>query len=89
SLAIMLVRVVRRRREASDIWLSAIAGWLLMYWLAMMINTAFDPYLEGPQGGIWYWTVVGVSLAVIQMAKSRAPVSPNRDQPQPLRAPSG
>ena len=38
---------------------------LLAYWLAFMINTAFDVFLEGPMGGIWFWTIYGVGLAAL------------------------
>ncbi|MBX3069827.1 MAG: O-antigen ligase family protein [Thermomicrobiales bacterium] len=78
ALAIALLKVIRSRKPGIDPWLSAVAGWLLMYWLAMMINTAFDPYLEGPQGGIWYWSVVGLSLAVIQIARTTEPAPASR-----------
>jgi O-antigen ligase len=43
----------------------AIFAWLFVYWAAMVVNASFDPYLQGPQGGIWYWTVVGIGLALI------------------------
>jgi hypothetical protein len=37
----------------------------LSYWLAFMINVSFDVVLEGPHGGIWFWTVYGVGLAAL------------------------
>ncbi|MGA2500808.1 MAG: O-antigen ligase family protein [Tepidisphaeraceae bacterium] len=36
---------------------------LLAYWLACIINSSFDVFLEGPMGGIWFWTIFGVGLA--------------------------
>ena len=33
------------------------------YWLAFLINGSFDVYLEGPMGGIWFWTVYGIGVA--------------------------
>ncbi|RMF59464.1 MAG: O-antigen ligase domain-containing protein [Calditrichaeota bacterium] len=39
--------------------------WILIYWAAFMINGAFDVFLEGPQGGIWFWSVFGYGLALI------------------------
>ena len=38
---------------------------LLAYWIAFMINTSFDVYLEGPMGGVWYWSVYGVGLGAL------------------------
>jgi hypothetical protein len=34
--------------------------WLLAYWLAFMINAAFDVSLEGPTCGIPFWTIFGL-----------------------------
>jgi hypothetical protein len=51
--------------------LAAISEWLLVYWVAMMVDTSFDPYLEGPQGGIWFWTVIGLGLAVMSLSSRR------------------
>jgi hypothetical protein len=42
-----------------------IDAWLLAYWIAMVINMAFDVYLEGPQGGIWFWSVLGLGVAAL------------------------
>lgn len=39
--------------------------WLMAYFSAFFINTSVDVYLEGPQGGIWFWSVVGFALAFI------------------------
>ncbi|WP_447971650.1 O-antigen ligase family protein [Nitrospira sp. M1] len=44
--------------------------WVLAYWCACMINSSFDVYLEGPQGGIWFWSVMGVGFAVTLLQKS-------------------
>jgi hypothetical protein len=38
----------------------------------MMVNTTFDPYLEGPQGGIWFWALFGLGLVLIRLAPRRA-----------------
>jgi hypothetical protein len=36
---------------------------LLCYWVAFMINGMFDVFLEGPMGGIWFWSLYGIGLA--------------------------
>jgi hypothetical protein len=33
------------------------------FWAAFLINASFDVYLEGPMGGIWFWSVFGVGIA--------------------------
>jgi len=60
--ATMLTWTLRARRIGARLW-SLFDAWLLVGWLAIMIDTAFDPYLEGPQGAIWLWSIVGVGIA--------------------------
>jgi O-antigen ligase len=52
-------------RRAGDQQWEALFLFLLAYGLAFMINTSFDVFIEGPMGGIWYWTVYGVGLAAL------------------------
>lgn len=67
AFGIGLLRSVLAQRRAGDMSLAAIGAWLLAYWTAMMVNTSFDPYIEGPQGGIWFWAVVGLGLVVMRL----------------------
>jgi hypothetical protein len=60
----MLAWSLRARRFGARLW-SLFDAWLLVAWLAIMIDTSFDPYLEGPQGAIWLWAVVGVGIAAV------------------------
>jgi len=32
---------------------------LLAYWIACIINASFDVFIEGPMGGIWFWSLCG------------------------------
>ncbi|HEY2759656.1 MAG TPA: hypothetical protein VGI75_02910, partial [Pirellulales bacterium] len=36
---------------------------LFAYWAALLIQASFDVYLEGPVGGLWFWTITGVGIA--------------------------
>jgi O-antigen ligase len=58
----------RARRRGAIFW-ARIDIWLLAYWAAMMVNTSFDPYLEGPQGSIWFWAVFGLGLAALRLQR--------------------
>ena len=49
---------------------SGVDGWILVYWLAMCINASFDPYLEGPQGGIWFWSIIGLGIFALRTQKA-------------------
>lgn len=44
---------------------------LIVYWIAFVINATFDVFLEGPMGGIWFWTIFGVGVG-LSIAHDRA-----------------
>jgi O-antigen ligase len=58
----------RARRLGRDNW-AVLNLWILCYWLAFMINGAFDVFLEGPQGGIWFWCVFGFGMGVLEVQR--------------------
>jgi O-antigen ligase len=63
-------------RSGSQFW-SGVNLWIVCYWLAAFTNMSFDVYLEGPQGGIWYWSIIGFGVAALRVQayearKSRA-----------------
>ena len=67
AFGIGLLRSIWAHRRTGDLKVAAVGAWILVYWSAMMVNTSFDPYLEGPQGGIWFWTLFGLGLVVIRL----------------------
>lgn len=72
ALAALARASLHRLREGRTAW-SRINLWLAAYWLAFLVNGTFDVYLEGPQGGIWFWCVVGFSLAVLRVQPRPGP----------------
>ena len=68
AFAASLLRAVLAHRRADDRTMAGLGAWVFIVWAAMMVVTSFDPYLEGPQGGIWFWSVFGVGLVVAHMA---------------------
>jgi len=58
-----MIRAYQRSRMQQGQFTSATYLWLICCWLALAIKASFDVYLEGPQGGIWYWTIIGVGVA--------------------------
>jgi O-Antigen ligase len=52
-------------RAGAAEWTARFA-WVFVYWLAMIVNMSFDPYLEGPQGGIWFWAIFGFGLVLLE-----------------------
>ena len=56
------------KRSRRDNW-AALNLWILCYWLAFMINCTFDVFLEGPQGGIWFWCLFGFGMSVLEVQR--------------------
>ena len=66
TFALMLCRgYLRARRGGLHLW-AAVDLWLLSYWTAFIVNASFDVFLEGPQGGIWFWCVIGAGIAALE-----------------------
>jgi hypothetical protein len=66
---VQLVAAYFRSRRVGNYFWCRVDIWLLVYWIAMLANTSFDPYLEGPQGGIWFWALIGFGMAAINLQK--------------------
>jgi O-antigen ligase len=47
------------------------AGWLIGYSGASVINAIFDPSLESPMGGIWFWSLIGLGVALSRLSTKR------------------
>ncbi len=48
----------------NQITLAKVNLWIMAYFTAFLVNMSFDVYLEGPQGGIWFWCLVGYAIAL-------------------------
>ena len=64
AVGVTLLRAALRARAMAMTWWLGVVGWIVVYWLATLTNASFDVYLEGPMGGILYWSVVGLAIAV-------------------------
>ena len=69
----------RAVRSGSRFW-SNVDIWILCYWLAALINSTFDVYIEGPQGGIWFWSIIGFGIAALRIQKHEARLALQHDQ---------
>jgi hypothetical protein len=65
----MCLAYFRAHIRGDDRW-SGLYLFLLAYWLAFMANASFDVFIEGPMGGIWFWTVFGVGLAALSIERN-------------------
>ncbi|ABF44100.1 O-antigen ligase family protein [Deinococcus geothermalis] len=71
--AVSLLRAYRRAvRAGQDTW-AKLNLWVLAYWAAFIVNASFDVYLEGPQGGIWFWSLFGFGIALLELQRRALP----------------
>ena len=59
--ATVATEMFRARRARQPMW-EGLFFFLGVYWLAFLINGSFDVFLEGPMGGIWFWSVYGTGI---------------------------
>ncbi len=74
--ASMLLGAYRAWTVGAKRWV-ALIGWLFVYWAASMVNMSFDVYLDGPQGGIWFWAIMGLGMAAVARAPRPGRVDPD------------
>lgn len=48
----------------------ALATLVLAALLGCAVNSVFDPYLESPMGGIWFWALCGAAIGLAALARS-------------------
>ena len=83
----MLRAANRARADGRTFWVQVI-GWLFVAWAAGLADATFDPYLQGPQGGILFWSTIGLGLVAVRAVNEDAP-DPWAEEPEPAPAPSG
>ncbi len=69
SFLAAMVRGTINARRAGQVWWAKVNVWILGYWTAFLVNASFDVYLEGPQGAIWFWSLVGTGLASLHLQR--------------------
>ncbi|HUP02326.1 MAG TPA: O-antigen ligase family protein [Gemmatimonadota bacterium] len=86
TFSVSILRAYWRARSEGQEWWARVNLWILAYWSAFLINGSFDVYLEGPQGGIWFWSVFGVGLAALEVQRRRPAPARSRLRIQNARA---
>jgi O-antigen ligase len=74
AFAIGMVRAYLRALRAGSESAAQLHLWILAYWVAALVNSCFDVYLEGPQGAIWFWSIVGLGRAAQRGLEVRATI---------------
>ena len=54
-------RYYKTRRNGDVKW-NGVFLFIAAYWLAFLIDSSFDVFLEGPMGGIWLWCLYGAGI---------------------------
>jgi hypothetical protein len=67
TFGVSLLRAAFRASRVTRQWVPVLA-WIFVYWLAALIDGSFDVYIGGPQGGIWFWAVMGLGIAAIRLS---------------------
>lgn len=75
GFGLTLLRAAFRSSRSAPRWVPVL-GWVFVYWLAALIDGSFDVYLGGPQGGIWFWSVIGIGIAAIRLSAEHPDVDP-------------
>ena len=60
----LLKRSIALRAAGEDAW-SRVFLFVLAYGGAFLVNASFDVFLEGPQGGIFFWSLVGFAMSLL------------------------
>ena len=76
----------RAKRAGRDAW-AAFFTVCAVFWVAALVNGSFDVYLEGPMGGVWFWTVFGLAMAGVRLAETH-PTLLDGLTAHPARAPA-
>ena len=74
GMMIQAMRTARRRGETEWAGLFLFLG---CYAGSIIINASFDPVLEGPMQGIWFWSLIGFGIGSVMVYRRRHMASPN------------
>jgi hypothetical protein len=65
-----MLRAAKLASRAGDQETAHRCVWLLGYGVAMVVNASTDVALEGPMAGVWFWCLLGFSLAYARQRRS-------------------
>jgi hypothetical protein len=78
---------LRARKRKQDNW-AGLFLFLFAYYAAFMINGSFDVFIEGPMGGIWFWTIFGTGVGGLWAYKNCPHVLEDAQANQPKQPPN-
>jgi O-antigen ligase len=63
----------RARRRGERSW-AGLFQFLFAYYMAFVINGSFDVFIEGPMGGVWFWSIYGAGVGSLWVYRYRPEV---------------
>lgn len=69
AFALTMASAYLKARRARHEWWQRIDLWIFAYWLSFLVNAAFDVFLESPQGGIWFWSIIGAGIVAAEQQR--------------------
>ncbi len=77
---LQLAKSRRRYRDLGEERRANLSTWVMLAMSAILINAFFDPTIEGPQVGVWAWTLFGMGAVLGLGARASRPQ--RRPRPQ-------
>jgi hypothetical protein len=81
----MMMHATRTARRHGQIEWAGLFLFLGCYVGSIVINASFDPVLEGPMQGVWFWSLIGFGIGSVMVYRSQQMASPNlvANKPEP------
>lgn len=84
-LATISLAFMKSTRRGEKAWANLFL-FLICYWGAFFANATFDVFLEGPMGGIWFWSLYGIGMASVRIYRYRPEILVNNKDSIPAVA---
>lgn len=65
TLLYRLWKRYKKWKRLGEDFQAGVCIWVMTFLGAALINATFDVYIEGPMGGIWFWSVVGLAIGLL------------------------
>ncbi len=77
SWLMMMMHTMRTAHRRGETEWCGLFIFLSCYVGSMVINATFDPVLEGPMQGVWFWSLIGFGIGSAMVYRSRHIASPH------------
>jgi hypothetical protein len=79
----MMMHAMRTARRCGQTEWAGLFLFLGCYVGSIIINASFDPVLEGPMQGVWFWSLIGFGIGSVMVYRSQHMASPDLDANNP------